>query len=119
MFVILEVIKEHGPMSSVDLGKLMGITDTSAREHLYNLRDIHEAYIHSWRPALGYGKGRSSQLWAAGDEDDAVQVLKPGTVHTLDDEGYEVHMRNQLRKLAADIQPFRDEMLFRTAGRRP
>lgn len=113
MFVVLETLKEHGPLSSVELGALLGITGPSTRDHLYNLREIHEVHVHSWRPALGYKMGRSCQLWAAGDAKDAPKPpnrshhAKKSSIHTLDDEGYEVHMHNELRKRAKEIQPFR------------
>lgn len=114
MFVVLEVLKEHGPLSSVDLGALMGITGASTRDHLYNLRDMHEVHVHSWRPALGYKMGRSCQLWAAGDAKDAPKPLLRShhakkSLHVLKDEddGYEVHLHNELRKRAKEIKPFR------------
>lgn len=114
MFMVLEVLKEQGPLSSVDLGELMGMTGSAARDHLYNLHEITPkvVYVHSWRPSLGYAKGRTSQLWAAGDAEDAVQPPvrerpKKSPLHFLKDDESDGHMLSELRKRAKQIQPFR------------
>lgn len=126
MFAVLEVLKEHGPMSSPQLGAKMGVTRECARSHINYLREQSPklVYIHSWTPGLGYGRGRSGPLFAAGDAEDVAQPLvrvriRNSSPGTRDSEDGEVRMHNEMLKRAEQIQPFRDPMLFRTAGRRP
>ncbi len=127
MFVVLEVLKEHGPLSSVEIGEIMGMTGAAVRDHLYNLQTLTPkvVYIHSYRPSLGYGKGRGGPLWSAGDLPNAhkpVQVgRRPKAVREDDDEDEysENRIRNEIRNKAKNIKPFRDPMLFMTAGVSP
>jgi hypothetical protein len=114
MFVVLKVLQDNGPLSSVELGALCSMTGSATRDHLYNLREITPkvVYVHSWRPSLGYAKGRTSQLWAAGDAEDAVQPParqrpKKSPIHILKDDECDGHMLSELRKRSKQIQPFR------------
>lgn len=114
MFVVLEFLKEHGPISSPQLGEKMGMSREAARSHINYLREQmpKSVYIHSWSPSLGFSKGRSGPLWAVGDAEDAPQPLvrirpKKSPLGALDDDGYEVHLRNELMKRAMEIKPFR------------
>jgi predicted ArsR family transcriptional regulator len=115
MFVVLEVLKKHGPLSSVDIGTLMGLSAENVR---YYIQDLHEitpkaVYIHSYPVSLGFGKGRRGPLYAAGNAKDVDppslrRAKNKKSLHVLKDneDGYEVHLRNELKKRAKEIQPF-------------
>lgn len=114
MFVVLEFLKEHGPLSAVELGAKMGMTREVVRSHITYLREKTPKviYIHSWRRGLGYKQGRGGPLWAAGNAADAPRILvrvrsRKTSLHVLKDDECDGHMLSELRKRAKQIQPFR------------
>lgn len=114
MFMVLEVLKEHGPLSAVELSAKMGMTREAVRSHITYLREKTPKviYIHSWRRGMGYKQGRGGPLWAAGNAADAPRLLvrvrsRKTSLHMLKDDDRDTHLHNELKKRAKEIKPFR------------
>lgn len=123
-FVALAMLQEKGPCSCAELGELMGKTREAARNHIHflSLMVPKVVYISGWKPDLGSGMGSGGPIWAAGNLPDvakpepAVRKTKRMRVESTS-EYAENRLRTEIQSKAASIRPFRDPMLFLTAGR--
>lgn len=114
-YAALALIEEHGPISCSALGELMGLSREAARNHVKVLADQDDKviYIADWTPALGYGRGSSGPMWAAGDKTDAPKPpqlgRRPKAERTEEDEAEysEKRLMIEIRNKAKLIRPFR------------
>lgn len=114
---ILAAISQHGRLTAKKTSELTGIEFTEASKLVF----LHRK--HGGLPnirmcgRLREGATRLSKVYEISDELDADDSLILPAIDIIED-AEEVDRRN-LARLAARIQPFRDPMVFRTAGRAP
>jgi hypothetical protein len=121
--MVLGLIKEHGSITAPDLAEIMNISRTSLNYYVKTLHEEKRIYVSAWR---GFGRlGSPVRIFSIGEGPDvpkpiegAPMVIKPKLSEVerwekiMDDRDREFRAR-----LAAQIRPWRDPMLFMTAGR--
>lgn len=110
--LVFEGLKKHGPISGPDLAAKLGVEPGMVDWHLKMLRESHFAYVHSYSQEL---RKKHMRLWAVGNKPD-----EPRRFEADPDEDDAITIMCDTRRrqeLIARIKPFRDPMLFLTAGR--
>jgi hypothetical protein len=120
---IKAALKKHGPMTTRQIGEKLGMNQNAVGYHIGIVRKYTGGIrIHSFNMACPTKKERVYELGTAKDYEfphwhRPPSVLKKAKYPKLTPE--ERAFIQYLKSAAAQIQPFRDEMVFRTAGRRP
>lgn len=120
---IKALLEERGPMTTDQIAKALGISEKSANVHLHTFRNKQRGIR-----VTGYekvGPTKKHRLYGIGDAPDVPYPnprRSPSVVKRIKYPGLsreEIAERRRLKELAAQAKPFRDEMIFRTAGVRP
>jgi hypothetical protein len=125
--IVFKAFRKHGPASTKIISEKIGMLPASIEKHIRTLHKEKRIYITEY---LIEPSRRHVRVWAVGCAPDAPRLDK-GTPSEFvrcrqyfadddddagDDHG---HCLKRRRILASLIQPFRDPMLFMTAGVRP
>lgn len=120
---ILVLLEARGPMTVVEMSEALGITEKTTNLHLHAFRK-HQRGIR----ITGYqkvGPTKKHRLYGIGEEPDVQYPnprRSPSAVKRIKHPGLtreEIVERKRIRELSAQSKPFRDEMIFMTAGRAP
>ncbi|MFM0226140.1 hypothetical protein [Paraburkholderia dipogonis] len=74
--LVLKVLLEHGPLTAAQLAVKGGLKRAAVNEGLRHLREAKRVYVSGFDDT--YGQGRERQIYAVGNEPDAVFVPKTG-----------------------------------------
>ncbi|MCE4544620.1 MULTISPECIES: hypothetical protein [unclassified Caballeronia] len=119
----LALIAEHGSITAPDLADLMEIGRTSMNYYVKTLHEEKRIYVSAWR---GFGRlGSPVRIWSIGEGPDVPMPIEGAPIvfreKMSEAERWEKIMDARdkaLRdRLAQQIRPWRDPMLFMTAGR--
>lgn len=114
---ILEAIGQQGRLTVKKIAELTGIEFTEASKLVFLHRKRGGLPNIRMCGRLREGATRLSKVYEISDEIDADDSLILPAINVIEDP--DVLDKRNLARLAARIQPFRDPMLFRTAGRSP
>lgn len=118
---IMALLEGRGPMTVVQIAAELGVSETTANTHIHTFRKLQKGIRVS-----GYvktGPTKKHRLYAIGDRPDMpypnprrapsalARIKYPGLSRE------EIAERRRLKELAAQAKPFRDPMIFMTAGR--
>ncbi len=119
---IIALLKARGPMTSRQIADEFGISDKRIDNHLRTFRQEKKGIRITGYVQIGQTKPH--RLYGIGDAPDAPSPSPrraPSAVKRLRRPANMTHEeyveRKRLQHLAAQIQPFRDPMIFMTAGR--
>jgi len=119
---VFALIEERGPMTVEKMAEALGISETTMAEHINKFRK-HQKGLR----VVDYDRGcptRKARIYGLGDEPDAVypsarrnapSVKKRIKYPGLNRE--EIAEAKRAKEALAQIKPFRDPLLFMTAGR--
>lgn len=134
--IVLAVLIKRGRMTAREIAEATGIEEGNAQYHLRTLKQMEQVFVAAWIviPAC-----RDIRVWEAGNEADAPKPngearfnksitkrapqprskMSPESIVRLQEEFLEREDAKRRKRLLDDIKPFRDPMIFMTAGVRP
>jgi predicted ArsR family transcriptional regulator len=77
--LVLRVLLEHGPLTAAQIAIKGDLKRAAVNEGLRHLREAKRVYVCGFDDK--YGQGRERQIYAVGNESDAVFVPKTGAEH--------------------------------------
>lgn len=119
---ILKALKELGPMTARQIGEVLGCGEKNIALHILTYRKEQKGIrVQGFDMSSATRKPRIYAI-GSGPDEPFPQREYPSRIKRIKYPGMsrdEIRDLKALQAFAAEILPFRDEMLFRTAGRQP
>lgn len=109
---MIDLLEEHGTLTETQLAEMLRVTPNVINQMVWTAHEHHKAHI----AGQTYSKRRNNyevNLWGAGCKPD---VLSPSMQRRLHNRIKSAEKAG-IRHMASDVKPFRDPLLFMTAGR--